>query len=367
MSQFILKNESSSGTTPVSNLFLDLFMPRANGEYVKVYLYLLRALSDPARGLSVAGLADSLECTESDILRALKYWEKQRILKLECDASNTLLGIYVCDVPAKPADRPAAGQAAGGYDGRSGQTGLPAGAPGGGIPERRPYSREDLARFSGQEDCRQLLFVCEQYLGRTLKPSEIETLLYFYDQLRFSADLVEYLVEYCVCKGSRSMHYIETVALAWAEAGISTVAQAKERTTTYTRNTFAIMKAFGIGDRNPASPEVEYIEKWLRAYDFTLDLVLEACRRTMERLHKPNFEYADRILQSWREKKVHTMADVEALDQEHKKNTGRRSAGADNGGGRKASAARPTGFTNFQQRDYDFDEMEKKLLQSQNL
>ena len=181
-------------------------------------------------------------------------------------------------------------------------------------------------------------------------------MLYFYDQLHFSVDLVEYLVEYCVCKGSSSIHYIEKVGLAWAEAGITTVSQAKERTITYRRNTFAIMKAFGINDRNPVQPELDYIEKWLGTYDFTLDLVLEACRRTMDRLHKPNFDYADKILQSWSEKKVHTLADVERLDQEHQKKNSTR---------KKPSAARATGFTNFQQRDYDFDKLEEMLLQSQ--
>lgn len=351
MSHFILKTTATTGMTSVSNLFLDHYMPRANGEYVKVYLYLLRALGEPDRELSVAGLADALDRTESDILRALKYWEKQGVLKLECDSSNTLQGIYLCDIPipdglTEPLKKETSQKAP---DRELSQEN--------GSPARRPLSRSDLARFSGQAECKQLLFVCEQYLKKTLSASEIETIFYFYDQLHFSADLIEYLVEYCVCKGSRSIHYIETVALAWAEAGITTVAQAKERTTTYTRNTFAIMKAFGINDRNPVEPEVAYIEKWLRSYDFTLDLVLEACRRTMERLHKPNFEYADRILQSWSEKKVHTLQDVLRLDAEHQKRSSQK---------RPASNARSTGFTNFQQRDYDFDELEKQLLQSQN-
>ena len=77
---------------------------------------------------------------------------------------------------------------------------------------------------------------------------------------------------------------------------------------------------------------------------------------TMDRLHKPNFDYADKILQSWSEKKVHTLADVERLDQEHQKKNSTR---------KKPSAARATGFTNFQQRDYDFDKLEEMLLQSQ--
>lgn len=340
MSQFVLKSRDTAGVTSISNLFLDHYMPRANGEYVKVYLYLLRALNRPELTLSVASLADALDRTESDILRALKYWEKQGLLTLECNASNVLLGIYLCSVPEPEKDHPSSGS-----DSSASK-----------VPDQKSYSPDELQQFSQQSECRQLLFVCSQYLGKSLSPSEIETLLYFYDQLHFSSDLIEYLVEYCVCKGSKSIHYIRTVGLAWAESGISTVAQAKERTTTYRRNTFAIMKAFGINDRNPVESELVWIDKWLTKYDFTLDLVLEACSRTMERLHKPNFEYADRILSRWADQKVHNMADVAALDREHQKKNTRKTA---------AVQARTTGFTNFQQRDYDFDELEKQLLDSQ--
>lgn len=343
MGNFVLKTEASAGTTSVSNIFLDHYMPRANGEYVKVYLFLLRALHSPSLELSVAGLADALNHTESDILRALKYWEKQHLLKLECNADRELQGIYILDIP--PVDMPAEQLT------QARETAVEST-----LPARKSYSRNELIQFSSQTECRQLLFVCEQYMKKTLSPAEIETILYFYDQLHFSADLIEYLVEYCVCKGSKSIHYIETVGLAWAEAGITTVAQAKERTTTYTRNCFAVMKAFGIGDRNPVEPELKYIEKWLNTYDFTLDLILEACHRTMDHLHKPNFEYADRILKSWKEKKVHNMADVQTLDQAHQKRASQK---------KPAASTRSTGFTNFEQRDYDFDELERQLLQSQ--
>ena len=99
MNPFILKTERPAGITGVSNYFLDYYMPKANGEYVKVYLYLLRALHQPKRELSVTMLADALEYTESDILRALKYWEKQKLLRLECSDANELKGIYLLEIP----------------------------------------------------------------------------------------------------------------------------------------------------------------------------------------------------------------------------------------------------------------------------
>ncbi len=341
MSHFILRAAEDTGSTSIPNLFLDHYMPKANGDYVKVYLYLQRALAAPPQKLSVAALADALECNEGDILRALKYWEKQGLLNLECDSSNTLQGIYLRRIPTgDPQEEP------------DRTKNVPEDSS---VPARRSYSKNELQRFSQEAECKQLLFVCEQYMKKTLSPSEIETILYFYDGLHFSADLIEYLVEYCVCKGSYSIHYIEAVALAWAKAGVSTVAQAKERTTTFRRSTFSIMKAFGISDRNPVEPELAYTDRWLETYD--LELILEACRRTMDALHKPSFQYADRILQKWSEQNVHTLKDVQALDQRHQQKSVRK---------KSISNARATGFTNFQQRDYDFDELEKQLLQSQN-
>ena len=53
MSHFTLTTGASVGTTSISNIFLDEYMPGANGEYVKVYLYLLRSLGDSTRELSV--------------------------------------------------------------------------------------------------------------------------------------------------------------------------------------------------------------------------------------------------------------------------------------------------------------------------
>ena len=178
MNQLTLKTQMQEETTHVSNLFLDCYMPKANGEYVKVYLYLLRALQNPAMTLSVTVLADALDHTEGDILRALKYWEKQGILKLEYGKSKELKGIHLLELhtPASKEKKEAPAE------------------PSTAKTARRSYSQNELAQFSTQAQCQQLLFVCEQYLKKTLSPSEIETLLYFYDQLHFSSDMIEYLV-----------------------------------------------------------------------------------------------------------------------------------------------------------------------------
>ena len=73
MGNFI-RNRLAHGVTVVSNEFIDNYMARANGEYVKVYLYILR---NGGRADSVADIADALNHTEADVRRALVYWERR--------------------------------------------------------------------------------------------------------------------------------------------------------------------------------------------------------------------------------------------------------------------------------------------------
>ena len=53
MTHFRLHGPSQSNHTLVSDQFLDNYMPTANGEYVKVYLYLLRCLKSSTQELSI--------------------------------------------------------------------------------------------------------------------------------------------------------------------------------------------------------------------------------------------------------------------------------------------------------------------------
>ena len=49
MTKLTLTNHAQSNTTVLENEFIDCHMAQANGEYVKVYLLLLRHLNRPDR------------------------------------------------------------------------------------------------------------------------------------------------------------------------------------------------------------------------------------------------------------------------------------------------------------------------------
>ena len=81
--------------TCVPNIFIDRYMHNANGEFVKIYLYLLRALSQRNGNISISQIADKLELTENDVRRSLLYWEKKNLLHLEYDNSGNISCINV--------------------------------------------------------------------------------------------------------------------------------------------------------------------------------------------------------------------------------------------------------------------------------
>ena len=61
-----------------------------------------------------------------------------------------------------------------------------------------------IDEFRAQKEIKSLLFIAEQYLGKTLTHTEMETITYFYDTLHMSADLIEYLIESCVENGIKA-------------------------------------------------------------------------------------------------------------------------------------------------------------------
>lgn len=63
--------------TVISNAFIEHFMLDANGSYVKVYLYLSEYIQAGKTDISVSELADKMDSTERDIIRALQHWEKK--------------------------------------------------------------------------------------------------------------------------------------------------------------------------------------------------------------------------------------------------------------------------------------------------
>ncbi len=346
MAKINLYSDKQVSATSVSNIFIDEYMSDANGEFVKIYLYLLRQLNSSDAKFSISEIADKFEHTEKDIKRALNYWERMQLLHLEYDGNENLTGIQLLDAQSKEQPTSAA---------LAPSTEEPKVTPAAlEAPKKKSYSSDELKQFREQEAIEELLFIAEQYLGRTLTASDLNAIIYWFDELKFSPELIEYLIEYCVSKGHSSIRYIEKVALAWAESHCRTVEEAKLINGQYNQLYHTVMKAMGITGRILVSSETAYIDKWKNDFGFSIQLIQTACEKTIQAIHEPSFEYADRILSNWKANGVATLDDVAKVDSAHQKRQKTATT--------VSRAAAKNKFNNFDQRSYDYDQLEKMLL-----
>lgn len=360
MKELKLTKYVQTNATVLDNEFIDHYMVRANGEYVKVYLLLLRHMNQSSGYLSVSELADLLECTEKDILRALRYWKSEGLLD------------YLDDTPDDPSPKstaPSPAASSGLHDVQSGYmtSSIPANSVSDSAALASTTNIQQYRSRKERAEFKELLFVAEQYLGKTLSATDIDQITYFYDTLNMSAELIEYLIEYCVENGHKSMHYINKVALSWHEENITTVNLAKTSSFLYNKNCYCVLNAYGIKGRGPAASEIAYIRKWSEEYGFALEVILEACDRTMNSIHQPSFDYTDSILKRWKDKNVRQLKDIDSVDADYRKEKERAKELAKERK-RQQQAQKPVSsqnnkFNNFDGRSYDMNDLERRLVQ----
>lgn len=321
MGQFQIINQLNIDCTLIANSFIDSFLADANDAQVKVYLYLLRHQNNSEK-CSISAIADFFNYTEKDVLRALTYWEKKKVLELTHNHQKEQPLIKTVTYMSNSATF-----------------------------IKPEYSLDQLAEFKSRESTSELMFIAESYLGKTLSANDVRSILFISDELHFSFDLIDYLLQYCIDRGKKDFRYIEKVAISWAQAHITTPEQAQKQAMKYDKDTYTVMNALGKNNQ-PTLKEAEYIKRWYQIYGFTSDVILEACERTVMATDKHRFEYADKILNSWKSFGVHHKTDIAKADAAFaaaKKKT-------------PAPTVTRNKFNQFQQNEYDFDALEKELL-----
>lgn len=411
MTAINISSDIATSFTTVSDIFIDQYMPKANGEFVKVYLYLLRATGSGAGIATISEIADHFSNTEADIIRALNYWASEGILQLQSGADGQIMGINLCslsvsgvqaaqsNIQSTVADNAAQNNLQNSVVNNATQNILKNGVvnnaaqnistaniqmqdsvveklksqtPDKAASSQKEYTLDEIKEFRKNPDISELFFIIETYLKHTLSSTDTNMVLYWLDELHFSTDLVEYLVEYCITKGHSSLRYMNKVALGWADAGIKTVDQAKDDAAAHSQIYYSVMKALGITGRNLVDSEVSLINKWVGEYGFDIELVKAACSKTISAIQKPSFEYTDSILANWRKKDVHTLKDVEVLDANFAKANKASATGSSQGTNAANGSSKPKSnnsssknkFNNFNQRNNDYDKLEKLFLNS---
>lgn len=162
-------------------------------------------------------------------------------------------------------------------------------------------------------------------LNKVLTEKDDGILLGLYDFLGLPADVIFLLVGHCIQRAERrygrhrrpTLRQIEKEGYRWERLGLMTQDLAVAYLREYARKQAALpsmMAALGLGDREPVSRELEFLERWIE-WGFTAEAVEQAYEKTVFKCGKLEWKYCNGILRDWDKKGLHTVEEIAAGDQ----------------------------------------------------
>lgn len=322
MSTFVFKDKSSN-YTPVNNIFIDKFMVKARGEFVKVYLLGLKYCTSGELGVNSEVIASALHLLETDVINAWNYWDNENVIKILPVDKMGNYSIEFLDLSQID---------------ESSKEGI------------------DILEELNKDSTKDMLQDIEKLFGRSLSSKEISIYIGWLKDFNFSPEIILLLIQYCVLKGKTDSRYVEKIAISWFDAKIKNINDAQSFIKKHEDkwiNIRKILNYLGIKDGEVMKPQEEILTKWLNTYNFSIEIICKACDICFERINKADFKYIDGILTSWHNDKIKTLADIEKKDKKKVKHIASQN---------KNNTSSNSNFNNFKQRDYDFKDLEKKLL-----
>ena len=262
--------------TPVENLFIEEYMLRAPGDYVKVYIYGLRLCYHPVEGATVTTIASALGLEEKTVLDAFAYWERQHVLR------------------------------------RTGDN-----------PPTYSYMNLKALMISGQqreddipEMDRSFNSALQDLFGTRLLQSQDYARVYSWmEDMGFKPEVVLMLVRHCIKNSGKgtmvTFASMEKEAVRWAKKGATTLMAAEEYLRTLSASyegAQKVVRQFGLR-RAPTVDEERMYAKWSGEWGFSLDAIMYACRETTK-ISNPNFNYLDKVLENRYKKQISTSMEM---------------------------------------------------------
>ncbi|MBQ9769952.1 MAG: DnaD domain protein [Clostridia bacterium] len=264
---YILNNMAFTSSFLVPAAVSDQHLKLASGNQIKVLLYFLRNVSG---GIKAADISAFLKLPEEEVKDALQFWAQAGIL--------VSIGAPVNEV--KREEKPKVAK-----------------------PVTVKPTREEISAIAfTDEKLSFLLSEAEMKLARTLRGTEMQTLAWLYLDHGMDVSIILMLVEYAVSEGKTTIAFIESIALSWLEAGVTTLTDAEEQIEARTKKKTAwgmVEAAFGIEHRMPSDKELEYANTWVIEWGFSREMLKEAYNRCVDAKAKLDMRYVNGILSRW--------------------------------------------------------------------
>lgn len=176
------------------------------------------------------------------------------------------------------------------------------------------------------QDFKLLVGETQRQLGTTLSSAGLESLRRIYHDMGMPCEVISMLVAHCAervrmasedgTKRRVTFTQIEKEALRWSEKGVTTLDAATDYLCRYAQNREKlgdIRRQLNLNSRPLTSAEQNYIESWM-ALGFGTDEITEAYERTLLNTGGLKWQYMNKIIQSWADQGLFTMADIREKD-----------------------------------------------------
>ncbi len=262
------KDFTANMFTSVENQFITKYLPQADGDAVRVYLYGLY-LCQCAEEFDAASCAKLLKITPKHLLEIFSFWE-------ECDLVHILSRepLYVQYLPVNAA-----------------------------IGKPKPIRAEKYAEFNRE------LFKQLQKAGVMFKPYEHQRILEFLENNEMEQQAFLLVSEYCVKKDGEkltSAHILNKAKKLCAEYKF-TYEQVERELADFNAHEKELSKLFNLLNiyRKPKEEDYEYLDKWT---EYGMDF--RAVCTAASLLKKGNLSALDAIVTELHEHEAHTLSDA---------------------------------------------------------
>ncbi len=297
--------------TEIPDVFFSEYLSQANGDFVKVYLYLL-FLSKYDKDIKINDLSKKLVLPLKTIQDALKYWEDEHLItrKNTGYVINNIQEIELYKV-YKP---------------------------------KTSLSAEELQKSAeGQKRAKAIEHINAKYFSGLMPTSWYPDIELWFKKYNFDEEVMIALFGYCFDRSALHRNYIQTVASAWNKNNIKTfndldIYYEKQEKINTIANT--ISKKLGL-KRNLSQYEFAYVEKWVVDFKYGLDIIEIALKRTTSKSN-PSFDYLDKLLTDWHDRGFKTTKEIENFINEMKQKNKN-----------IQKLEKSTGYSKYDQRTYD--------------
>lgn len=290
----------------IQEVFVDKYLADTNGDYIKVYLMLLRYMN--LGNICIEDIASKLDLTPRKIITAIKYWESVGVLNLSYSNSGAITNIdFVNDLEANNKSNKVKSiiKVENDID----------------IPKIEvadfseiSYDTEVINSLSEDKDFKYLISVYNAYNNKCINEKQIAVLIYLYRDLNFNKELIDYLLEFVCDLNIKNINYIAKVGKNWAINNITTVEQARETTVLYNKSYNKVLKHMGI-DSKLTPKHIEIFDTWFGM--LSEELVLKACDIAISQKGKASTSYVNKIITNWKEQNVKSLDDVERISNDY--------------------------------------------------